>query len=325
MIVTNSAHLYHQDLVTNKTWVEAVFSDQSSASLVCDLVTDVLSSLQPSPQFCIEAGVKLSSDVLGMLIQLRTRTDKFLASIEPLVTGAGDQKLRELGKAVYKPFLSQVAKYEDLEVKCMSAEVSSWIVEKKDSIDELHSLANCVTKFSVMTEAAASRCVSLTRGAAFPGLVSAVARVLDTHLDRYRKLIRKLEKKKVIVDDDWSVLQHCLSANQCTGELLNMLSELDITISSIFLDASRGYLGQDSSESPLQQQHLFILDTSEAIISLNELYSKLSVSSSTSSVPLLHQSMSVLTSVCSDLQKTTFTVMFHPVSTQLEQIPGVEV
>ena len=43
--------------------------------------------------------------------------------------------------------------------------------------------------------------------------MGAVCRVLDTHLDRYRKLVRRLDKKKVIVDEDWSVLQHCLTAN----------------------------------------------------------------------------------------------------------------
>ena len=32
--------------------------------------------------------------------------------------------------------------------------------------------------------------------------------------------MRRLEKRKVVVDDDWSVLQHCLSANQATGDLL---------------------------------------------------------------------------------------------------------
>merc|ERR1711884_380760 len=97
----------------------------------------------------------------------------------------------------------------------MGAEVASWVVERKDTIDELHSLGSCV---------------SLTRGAAFPGLVGAVCRVLDTHLDRYRKLVRRLDKKKVIVDEDWSVLQHCLTANTCTGELLLMLEQLEVSL-----------------------------------------------------------------------------------------------
>lgn len=37
--------------------------------------------------------------------------------------------------------------------------------------------------------------------------------------------MRRLEKRKVVVDDDWSVLQHCLSANQATGDLLLQVVE----------------------------------------------------------------------------------------------------
>ena len=312
--------LFATELAANKVWVETVFSDQSSSDLMCDLATDVLASLQPSPQFCIEAGVKLAPDALALLISLKARTDKFLAGIESVVAGAGDQKLRELGRAVYKPFLSQVAKYEELEVKRMGAEVASWVVERKDTIDELHSLGSCVAKFSATVEAAAGRCVSLTRGAAFPGLVGAVCRVLDTHLDRYRKLVRRLDKKKVIVDEDWSVLQHCLTANTCTGELLLMLEQLEVSLAATFLDASRGYLGQDGSESSLLQHHIFLLESGEAVISLSELHVKVSASTA----PLLHQATAALTAVCSDLQKTTFSVMFHPVSAQLELIPALD-
>ena len=40
--------------------------------------------------------------------------------------------------------------------------------------------------------------------------------------------------------------------------------------------------------------------------------------------PLLQQSVSLLSAACSDLQKATFNIMFHPVSCQLELVPGLE-
>jgi len=313
-----------RDLAHHQTWVTTVFTEVSSSVLLCELLTDVFSSLQPSPQFCLEAAVKLSSDVLGLLLSLKSRTDRFLSSVQTFVTGAGEQKLRELCRAVYKPFLAQVVRYEELEARLLTSEVSSWVVEKKDSIDELHSLAGCVTKFLSMAESAAERCVSITAGTAFPALTRALARALDCHLDRFRKLVRKLEKKKVVVDDDWSVLQHSLTANQITGELLLMLEQLEVTASATFLDSSRSYLGQDSSESPLQQHHIFLLQ-SEDIIKLSALYTSLSSPSGTSNTALLHQAMDLLAGVCSDLQKTTFNLMFHPVSVQLEQIPALQI
>ena len=309
------------ELAHHQTWVNTVFSQVSSSVLLCELLTDVFSSLHPSPQFCLEAAVKLTTDVLGLLLTIKTSTDKFLASVETFVAGAGDQKLRELGKAVYRPFLGQIGRYEDLEVAVMTGAVQSWVVEKKDTIDELHSLTGSVSKLAGLVEAATQRCLALTAGTAFPALSRAVARSLDTHLDRYRKLTRRLEKKKVIVDDDWSVLQHCLTANQITGELLLMLEQLEVSVSTAFLESSRPYLGPDSSENPLHQHHIFLLDSGD-ILRLNELYSSISSPSGTAS-PMLQESMTLLAGICSDLQKTTFSLMFHPVSAQLEQIPGL--
>merc|ERR1712210_195657 len=40
--------------------------------------------------------------------------------------------------------------------------------------------------------------------------------------------------------------------------------------------------------------------------------------------PLLQQSVSLLSAACSDLQKATFNIMFHPISCQLELVPGLE-
>ena len=102
-----------------------------------------------------------------------------------------------------------------------------------------------------------------------------------------------------------------------------MLEQLEVTLSSMFLEVTRGYLGQDSTEAPLQQHHLFILDKSDAVVALNEMYSNVTSSVGASNA-MLASCVSTLSSVCSDLQKTTFSVMFHPVSVQLEMIPGLD-
>jgi len=310
-------------LVEQQLWAELVFPEESSSRLMCELVTDVLSSMEPSQAFCMEAAVKLSGDTLALLGELRNKTDKFLSSIEGVVNDAGEAKLRELGKVVYKPYIQYCINYEELETRAMTAEVASWATEKKDTIDEIHSLATCVGKVATMVENAGARCGHLTRGVGYPALSKAVARALDTHLDRYKRLMRRLEKRKVVVDDDWSVLQHCLSANQATGDLMLQLEHLEVTLSTSFLEATRQFLGPDSSDSPLQQHHIFLLD-SPSIISLSELFTAVS-SNTGSATPLLQQSISLLSSTCSDLQKTTFSIMFHPISSQLELIPSLSV
>jgi len=308
-------------VVEQQAWAELVFPDEASSQLMCDLVTDVLASLDPTPAFCIEAAVKLSGDTLGLLVDLRGKTDRFLASVEGVVREAGESKLREMGKVVYKPYTQYIAKYEELEARAMTGEVSSWAIDKKDTIDEIHSLASSVVRVATMVETGGVRCGQLSKGVGYPALARAVARGLDTHLDRYRRLMRRLEKRKVVVDDDWSVLQHCLSANQATGDLMLQLEQLEVTLSTSFLESTRQFLGPDSADLPLEQHHIFLLDPTD-ILTLSELYTAVS-SNTGSATPLLQQSISLLSSTCSDLQKTTFSIMFHPISSQLELIPSL--
>jgi len=183
-------------------------------------------------------------------------------------------------------------------------------------------LAGAVAKLTSMCREAGQRCAALTKGTGFPGLATAVKTVLDKHLDRYRKLMRRLDKRRTVVDDDWSVLQHCLTAIQTTGDLMMQMEELDMNLSLLFLESTRGYLGPEGGEDPLNQHHVLLL-AAPAITQLNSLFTKVSGRTG-ASTPVLEESLDLLNSVASELQKTTFNIMFHPISTQLEKLPGLE-
>jgi hypothetical protein len=38
--------------------------------------------------------------------------------------------------------------------------------------------------------------------------------------------------------------------------------------------------------------------------------------------PVLHSALELLSTTCSQLQTTTFNIMFHPIAQQLENLPG---
>merc|ERR1712013_86341 len=290
---------------------------------LAQLVSAVLASLDPSIDFCLETAAKLRSSELDLLVEVKTSTDAFATSLTDLLAGASEQDMKEVGKALYKPFKAPVSRYGDLEAKTLISEVASWSTGGKDMIEEIHSLVSCVARIGASVESASKRCTALTQGCAFLGLASAVARALDSHLDRYRRIMRRLEKRKVVVDDDWSVLQHCLSANQATGDLLLQVESLDLSLCHAFLESTRHFLGPDAPECPALQQHHTLLCDQAQCQALKKLYESV-VSKTGSTTPLLQQSVSLLSAACSDLQKATFNIMFHPISSQLELVPGLE-
>jgi len=305
----------------HRTWVCSVFPDSPPGDLMASLLTSTLSSLDPSIDYCLESAAKLATSELVLLVEARAAADTFLAGLAEVLEGASEGNLVELGKAVYKPFRAPVARYGDMEGRALQGEVGGWSTSGKDTIEEVHSLVSCVARLAQVVEAAATRCSTLTSGCGFPGLAAAVARGLDSHLDRYRRIMRRLEKRKVVADDDWSVLQHCLSANQATGDLLLQLEALDVTLSVTFTDLMRPLLGGEPCP-PLLRHHTFLCDEVQ-MEELALLYSAVTAKAG-SATPMLHQALGLLAAACADLQKTTFAVMFHPVSAQLELVPGLQ-
>ena len=162
-----------------------VFPEEQPGHLLAQLVSAVLASLDPSIDFCLETAAKLCSSELDLLVEVKTSTDAFATSLTDLLAGASEQDMKEVGKALYKPFKAPVSRYGDLEAKALISEVASWSTGGKDTIEEIHSLVSCVARIGASVESASKRCTALTQGCAFPGLASAVARALDSHLDRY--------------------------------------------------------------------------------------------------------------------------------------------
>jgi len=305
-------------------WAATVFPDENTAGVIADMVVDVLNSLDPSLDFCMEAALKLQQEPLQFLLDMRSNTEYFVAQLEPLIADASETKVRDVGRSVYSCYKPYIARYSQYETSTLQAEMASWSSSAgRDIIDEIQNLSSCVSKIVGAVEAAAGRCVALSRGTAFPGLATATAASLASHMDRYRKLMRRLEKRKGVVDDDWSILQHCLAANQATGDLFLQLEQLDMTLSLTFLDATRSFLGCESGEEPLGQHHVFLLE-SDSLVELSQLYTQVAARTGTAT-PILSQSLAELTSAAADLQKTTFEIMFHPISVQLEPLPDMEV
>lgn len=57
-------------------WFNLVFN-QSATSILIDVYTDLLTSLDPSLNDCIDAGLKQQSDKLGLLLELKNITRQF--------------------------------------------------------------------------------------------------------------------------------------------------------------------------------------------------------------------------------------------------------
>jgi len=306
----------------NSDWCSEVFIQESPSNLTSSIITGSVSSLEPSLEFCMDAASKLQPSVMHYLDTLMQKTDSFLKDLEPWLKDCTEKDCRDLGKAVYNPYKQFVNNYRHIQSQALNKEMESWTTGGKDTIEEIHNLSSCVAKLVQMYSNAATRCTAITKGTGYPSLTGAIRDNLDKHLDRYRKVMRRLEKRKGIADDDWSVLQNCLSAVQTTGDFINQLEELDVKLTMQFIEATRNFLPTDKVQKPLAQYHTFLLDT-DKIKELDNLFNKVSGRSGGVSTPLLKDSLDLLKQASSDLQNASFKIMFHPIETQLEKVSEV--
>ena len=135
------------------------------------------------------------------------------------------------------------------------------------------------------------------------------------------KLARRLERRAGGEETaGWAVLGHCLAATQAAGELLLQLEAAQTEMAAQFLVSTRTFLGPDSGDAPaLEQHHTFLLDPA-ADRALVELRAAVEAGG-----PLLQDCITAVATVCSELGRATWAVLFRPVSSQLELVPGLEV
>ena len=179
--------------------------------------------------------------------------------------------MRELSKVIYAPFKHSLAKYPTMEsLKLLSTLSES---TSKDILDELRAISMALPKLISNFTDASERCLTLTEGCYYPGLISAFEDCLGKFLDRFTTLVKRLEKRKNAAHS-WNILQQSLTLNQTCGDLLLHLEQMDINLSIAFLDKTKYFMVANDHAKAIQQHNLFLLDSNSTDMkSLQEFHS----------------------------------------------------
>lgn len=87
-------HNFYDVLLSNwhaqVKWFNVVFTQNSATVVLIDVYTDLLTSLDPSFNECIDAALKQQVDKLGLLLELKQITKQFATNLFNLID-AGNQ------------------------------------------------------------------------------------------------------------------------------------------------------------------------------------------------------------------------------------------
>lgn len=232
---------FHDILIS--TWhsqmscCQQLLPDTPAVKVLSELLVDVLTNLDPSLSFCIDAALKLQSNKLQYLIELKQITDRLAKSLEISIHAIDPKLLNDahvilLVKTIYTPYRPHIEKYDSLEEQQLTSSLQKLNMQSEDISDCVNNLGDSLSKIFCFIQEAETRCMMLTHGCGYCSLLRALQGFLSEYSSYFRELLRLFKSamqtsEKGLVED-WSMFQQSLQATQVIGEALMQLENHNI-------------------------------------------------------------------------------------------------
>ena len=114
--------------------------------------------------------------------------------------------MRELSMVIYTPFKYHLKNYQAMATtKLLQDLKESNANTSKDILDELRLISMSVPKLMTSFKSCSEQCLRLSEGCAFPPMIDSLEECLVQYLERFRLLMKRLEKRKTAAHS-WNIL-----------------------------------------------------------------------------------------------------------------------
>lgn len=331
---------------TEVTWCGQVFSDPGT--VLCTLITQTLTHLDPSLSSCITEFVKNESNIIEKLIELRQVTLRFAHGLEKAVSQQQDkcstQAVNVVVDAVYSPYVPYLLDYPTLQQTFLTEQLQATRLHADGFMETAGLMAESVEKIFLLSEQAVEYCVDLTDGYATRGLCHVLEEFFRAYAGRMDECISILRKECALdvdsktdtqstegLSEDWTMFQNAFRLIQICGDLLLKMENLDKRLLAAILysdgdNKEHDTINEDKPSTPSRPFPWYNYLQNERPTessALNELKQKLQTAG---------ESAVVLTSVFEQLQALNervhtfaFDIVFIQIRQQLAQTPKLQV
>ncbi|XP_044761910.1 conserved oligomeric Golgi complex subunit 7 [Coccinella septempunctata] len=315
--VSQWMHTFYNLLISNwhtqNKWFNQVFSNQTSTETLVDIYIDMLTSLDPSFNECIDAALKQVADKLSLLQEIKQTIIQFCNNLNNVIKQTAQvrvdsAKILLLFQAVCNPFISYVNKYGAYEQAHLLKKLSSVNFMQEELSDTIQNLGLSVPSVMDIARESRYRCADITENCGYCGLLIALRAFFSKYVDHFRVALRQIERNKKNVED-WTTLQLCFSLLQISGDVLLKVKQFE----------------KELTETVLEDLNRKFEDVEFKYLILNkedrrEFESLVKCVTEGTKLSLLDHISNEFVSLCSDIHDTTYQVVLSPISSQLNVV-----
>ncbi|KAG8182519.1 hypothetical protein JTE90_002057 [Oedothorax gibbosus] len=296
---------------TQMSCCQQLLPETPCVEVLCDLLVDVLTNLDPSLSFCMDTGIKLQANQLQCLIELKQITDRLAKSLEISIHAIDPKFLNNvhtllLVKTIYAPYRSHIEKYDCLEEQ------------------QLVSSLKTLSMSEDLEDSAEGRCQQLTHGCGYVSLLRALEGFLAEYSGHFRCLLRLFKTSQHRDLDHWTMFQQALQSTQVTGEALLQVERLQVLYAGNVREVGRrlGYYSstEDTSVNPFHAFDDILLSPSAK----RELQQMIGVLQEEKDVSPLKKSVAIFKKMCADAGSLVSDLVMRQAQVHLKKVPSMK-
>lgn len=331
---------------TEVSWCAQVFNEPGS--VLCTLITQTLTHLEPSLSFCINEFITNQSNIIEKLIELRRVTLRFAQGLETAISQQQQDKCSTLSvellvDAVFSPYVPYLLDYPTLQQAFLTEQLQAMRLHADGLMETAGFMAESVEKIFHLSEQAVDCCINLTDGYGIHGLCRVLEEFFGAYAGRLDECISMLRKECSLdadpkmaelpsegISEDWTMFQNAFRLIQICGDLLLKMEILDERLlAAIFMfeeDSQTPEKSQEKSASsprPFRWFNYLQKERPAEFNALNELKQKLK--SAGESAVVLPVVADQFQSLNERVHTFAFDVIFIQIRQQLAQTPKLQV
>lgn len=330
---------------TEVSWCAQVFNEPGS--VLCTLITQTLTHLEPSLSSCINEFITKESNIIEKLIELRRVTLRFAHGLETAISQQQDKcstlSVELLVDAVFSPYVPYLLDYPTLQQAFLTEQLQAMRLHADGLMETAGFMAESVEKIFHLSEQAVDCCINLTDGYGIHGLCHVLEEFFGAYAGRLDECISMLRKECSLdadpkmaelpsegISEDWTMFQNAFRLIQICGDLLLKMEILDERLlAAIFMfeeDSQTPEKSQEKSASsprPFRWFNYLQKERPAEFNALNELKQKLK--SAGESAVVLPVVADQFQSLNERVHTFAFDIIFIQIRQQLAQTPKLQV